>query len=367
LTTDDLIVAALRHHEATWPGDAGEELASSVLASAEDHGVMPLLSTTPAVERWPVHVREALRTARRSEAALEVLRRRELGALLREFRAARIPVLLLKGAQIAYTHYPTPCLRPRLDTDLLVAARDRPRTDGLLRARGYVPQTGFDGTLVTHQFQYERRNQFGLRDVIDLHWKVANPQMFAGVFAFEELECDATPVASLDADARGLSNPHALLFACMHRVAHHDNSDRLIWLYDIHLLASSMSAGDRDKAVDLAAAKQIRSLCGRGIARAQATFGTTLPTGWLEQMQVERSSEPTAVYLSNGRRRVDTLVDDLRTLPGWRPRLRLLREHLFPPPAYMRRIYGSWNPFFLPLAYVDRVVTGMGKWFRRTG
>ena len=39
---------------------------------------------------------------------------------------------------------------------------------------------------------------------------------------------------------RGLSPVHALLVACIHRVAHHRGTERLIWLLDIHLLASRL-------------------------------------------------------------------------------------------------------------------------------
>ena len=360
-----MIAAALRHERAPWPERATEDLATSVLAAAHDHGVAALLSATPAVEGWPERVRGALTDERRSEAVVEALRRQELLSLLGEFRAAGISVLLLKGAQIAYTHYHRPWLRPRLDTDLLIAPRDRSRADEMLRRLGYRPKTDFSGELVTHQFQYERRNQYGLSDTIDLHWKIANPHVFAEMFAFEELERDALPIASLEANARGLSDAHAFVVACMHRVAHHDNSDRLIWLYDIHLLINSMDAECRAKVAELAATKRLRSVCARGISSAQARFGTSVPRDWLDRLQRVSDGEPAAAYLQTDRRKVDILIDDLRTLRGWRPKFRLLREHLFPPPAYMRRIYGSTNPILLPFAYVDRVVSGVGKWFRR--
>ncbi len=51
---------------------------------------------------------------------------------------------------------------------------------------------------------------------------------------------------------RDLPPPHALLMACVHRVAHHFDPPTLIWLYDIHLLASSMSEDDATRFVALA-------------------------------------------------------------------------------------------------------------------
>ena len=54
----------------------------------------------------PRTVRDGLAGAERAEAALEILRRRELSGLLRAFAAAEVPVLLLKGAALAYAITP---------------------------------------------------------------------------------------------------------------------------------------------------------------------------------------------------------------------------------------------------------------------
>lgn len=64
---------------------------------------------------------------------------------------------------------------------------------------------------------------------------------------------------------------------------------------------------------------------------------------------------------------VDVLWSDVSALPGWRARASLVREHLFPPVAYMRSHYTSWPATALPLAYLQRIVLGAPKWFRRSG
>jgi hypothetical protein len=55
----------------------------------------------------------------------------------------------------------------------------------------------------------------------------------------------------------------------------------------------------------------------------------------------------------------------LRGLPGWRDRLRLLREVAFPTTAYMRRAYGVEHQRFgaalLPALYLRRMVAGGWK------
>ena len=368
MNPETLIVPALGGEPTPWPANAPATLEKAVLDSAADHGVTALLATTPAVEPWPDSLRANLRGLLRSEAATEALRRIELVALLDALAQAGLRVLVLKGAQIAYTHYPKPWLRPRLDTDLLVAADDRTRAGEILHAFGYTPGTHFSGDLVTHQVRYERRTRYGLMDAVDLHWRIANPHVFAGTLTFEELADEAAPIDALGPAAQGPSDAHALLLACIHRVAHHDNSGRLIWLYDIHLLTGSMSAAGREAVAELAAAKRLRAVCASGIDIARARFATARPHGWTLQLEApDAAKEPTAAFLRTGRSKLDDLVSDLHTLDGWQPRLKLLREHLFPPVAYIRRTYGLAHPVLIPFGYAHRIVAGFGRWFQRSG
>jgi hypothetical protein len=70
------------------------------------------------------------------------------------------------------------------------------------------------------------------------------------------------------------------------------------------------------------------------------------------------------VFLGPGVRKVDVLLDDVRMLPGWRARLTLLKEHLFPDAGYMRRTYASGSSSPIVWLYLRRIVSGASKWFR---
>jgi hypothetical protein len=284
--------------------------------------------------------------------------------LVDAFQQAGIRCLLIKGAHLAYTHYAQPWLRPRCDTDLLVAPADRERAGVALRTIGYVPSIQVSGSLVAHQLQYQRRDRFGLTDAIDLHWKITNPHLFADILTFDELATASRTIPQLGESARGPSNVHALILACVHRVAHHQNSDLLIWLYDIHLLVSAMTPEERGEFVALARAKGLRLICASGIDFARRRFGGPRAADWYDQLLSGSGDEvePTAAFLRQGVRRVDILLSDLRNVSGWTRKARLIREHLFPPAAYVRARYGPHTP--IVFAYVDRVATGVGKWFR---
>jgi hypothetical protein len=73
------------------------------------------------------------------------------------------------------------------------------------------------------------------------------------------------------------------------------------------------------------------------------------------------AAEPTAGYLKT-RSMARIVVDELRVLPGWRDRWRLVRQHVFPPADYMRKAYPSAGAVPLPALYAWRFLRGAGKW-----
>ena len=72
-------------------------------------------------------------------------------------------------------------------------------------------------------------------------------------------------------------------------------------------------------------------------------------------------SEASHRYLEGPVGKIDVLESDLRML-SWSARLRLLREHAFPPAAFIRQRYGVKSPLLLPALYVYRLVVGAAKW-----
>ena len=365
MTPEALIVPALRDEQVPWPEGAGGRLARAIVDAAAAHGVSALLASAPAIRGWPEAIGAEVRAVRRRDAAIDALRRQPLVDLLEAFARSGVEVLIVKGTQLAFTHYQQAWLRPRVDTDLLIRRGDRASAERVLRQSGYRPATHFDGELVTQQIQYRCEARGPAAEAIDLHWRLANPHVFAGALEFEELARDARAIPGLHPCARGLSDAHALLLACLHRVAHHDNSERLIWLYDIHLLTRSLTVPAGNTVVQLAADRGLRAVCTDGLERAQSRFRTPVPADLLERLRATRdTSEPAAVLLRPGRRPVDELLTDLRSLRGWRSRLRLLGEHVLPPAAYIRHAYGVRNPLLVAAAYAHRLTGGV-KWFRR--
>ena len=347
------------------PSGAGGS--DAVLEAARRHRVDVLLAdlmlrVSDDSGPWPFD-RESLDAIVRLAAARDILDARDVSPIFSDAHRNRIDLLLLKGTALAYTHYPHPHLRPRNDIDLYVRHDDLDRAEAVLRSRGFERAPEANAELWTGQRHYAKTAPAGAIHV-DLHWRVVNPLVFADALTFDEVWPRAVSVPALGPSVRTLSPPDALLLACLHRVAHHQDRANLLWLWDIHLIASRLSAAEWSLALDTAASSRVRSVCARGLSLARERFGTVFP----EQIRDSNRSatgEPGAAFLREGLRLVDVARADLGALTTWREKFALVREHVCPPIAYMRTRYARCPPVLLPLAYLHRIIRGAPRWFAR--
>ena len=363
------LAAIIRGDDVAPP--AGPETGAEFLEAATHHGLRTLVAERlgSSLAHWPAAVRSALTREPVLGAALEALQQRELRIVLERLASHGVSPLLLKGSALAYTLYDSPGLRPRFDTDLLVRREDMEVVAEVMTGRGYVRPNQVTGELVMHQVDYARKDSHGVWHVYDFHWKLANRQAVAGMLSFEELTRDAEPIAVLGPHARGLSRVHALLLACVHRVAHHPSDERLIWIHDIHLLTEALSPAEVASFGALAADRSVRALCADGLAAATRWFGTRVPEGLLERLALHDPSggtEASAALLEPPASRIHEIWSDLRALPGWSHRVRLVYEHAFPPPSYMAGVYTVSSRVWLPALYTHRIVRGAWRWLRRS-
>ena len=361
-----LLAALVRGEQVEWPftGTAAEQ---QFLDAAQRHGVVPLVAwqhrRCGSLNDWPAALRSAIVERARQHAIVEQLQRSELTAVVGELTSRSVRSIVLKGAALAYTHYPHPCLRPREDFDLLVHESRRNDAVDVLRARGYTPLEMVTGGLVTSQQTFGRDAGRGVRHTCDLHWRVSNRVAFSRLLPWERLAADTRPIPALDACAEGLAPPHALLMACLHRVAHHFDPPTLIWLYDIHLLASSMSEDDAARFVALAVDSGLAAICARGLALAQHHFRTPLPAA-LDHL-APAGDEPLAAYL-------DQAVSALRRArsrtcgrcEGIAPAGSCCANTSFHRPRYLRAARPRLGSGPLPWLYARRIVRGVSRWFQ---
>jgi hypothetical protein len=344
---------------AEWPVD---DLASD----AGEHGVDRLVwQALTRMHGAPQPLIAALASRARMAMAWELLEQRELSSMLRSLSSAGVRALVIKGTALAYSLYGAPWHRPRMDTDVLVSSGEVAAAERALSEAGYQRSNAMtSGEFVSHQATFERVDPTGVSHVIDLHWKIVNPQILADSLPFDELWHDALPIAALDASARMPSHPASLVLACIHRLAHHQGHDRLIWLEDIRLLGAQLDDAGWAALAGLARERRVAGLCLDGLQQARDRLGAALPASVEEALAAAAPSEPSRQYLEGQLNRRQVLASDLAALGSWRARLRLIREHAFPPAAFIRERYGVKSSLLLPALYVHRLVTGAHKWVR---
>jgi hypothetical protein len=361
-----LLAQVLLDGAACWPADAGTGFVRRFLDASTAEGLGALvhhrLQSTSARDDWPAAVREPLLREARMQAAQDMILEHELIAVLDAFAEAGIGTLVLKGAALAYSHYPEPALRTRCDADVLIRRATRDAAGRLLEAMGYERDNAVSGELVSYEQSYAKR-EGNVDHVIDLHWQINNGQVFARALSYDEAIARAVRVPQLGTSARALCPPHALLLACMHRAAHlgadGPEGNRLIWIYDIHLLANAMTTGEWREFVLLCVDKGMRGISLDAFAEAQRTFATAFPEEVIESLTHSGSAEMSAAYLDSAGAAL--LLTDLRALRTWRSRATLLRELLFPPAKYLLAKYHAHSRWLLPWWYVRRAVEGMWK------
>jgi len=343
-----------------------EPLTPALLDVAVDHRVHYLL----AAGAWrdsDGDLGAALQRELRQAAAFDAWREQDLIGLLAALAAVDVDALLMKGAALAYMIYDAPHLRVRVDTDLLIRREQLEAAERVLAAQGWQRPPESDLELAGAQRHYEKAAPASRHVHLDVHWRIANPRTFSDALSFEEICVRAMPVPALGHAARALGTIDALFLACLHRVAHHDDEVDLLWLWDIHLLVSRLSANEEEDFVALAVRTAMTSVCVRGLELAASAFATPAAAAQASRLRAAGNgpSEPASRFLG-GARPVATLRADLTSASDWRTAARLLGERVVPSRQYMRALYPRFPRALLWLAYADRLVRGTPKWFRRS-
>ena len=132
---------------------------------------------------------------------------------------------------------------------------------------------------------------------------------------------------------------------------------RLIWLYDLHLLAGVFTSEQWVEFVHMAEAKGLCGVCLEGLERARASFGTATPDSVRALLARAGDREKVTRYFSAGPLGQQWM--DFCAIPGVARKLRFIAQTLFPPASYMQHKYpgGGW----LPWLYLRRVASGILK------
>lgn len=363
--TAELLLRIFHRQKTAWP-QPGALLEDVFFQDVVSQGMAPLLYRRLAAERAasrPHSLFLRLKETALRQAAVELLLESDLCQLLASFAAVGVAPLLLKGTALSYTLYPEPGLRPRCDTDLLIPEKDREKTAALLKKTGYFPLHEARADYINSQMSYTKKTVQGITCRYDIHWRISNCNRgFSREFTDGKIFEQAEAIPALGENARTLSRVNALIFACFHRAGHFSHSgDRLIWLYDIHLLCQALN--EQETAAFLRRVKELNiiALCADAIAVTRSWFNTLLSPNIEALLQEAPEEEASALLLGANRRegiRRHTFLE-LKGLSTWRERFLYILQNLFPPPRFMLWRYHQKKRIVLPWLYTRRLLEGL--------
>ena len=356
--TVDILRRVFHGQEPTWPAELSVD---AFFTEINFQGIAPLLCYFLA-GKGPPALLARLRESAMQQAAFELILERDLRALLDAFAEIQVRPLLLKGTPLSQTLYPEPGLRPRCDTDLLIPESAREETAALMKKLGYQGLHEATTDHISYQMSYSKKTQ-GFICSYDMHWQISNcHRQFCRNFSYDKLVEHSAAILALGGDARTLCQGDALILACFHRGKHFArHRDRLIWLYDIHLLCQALSEQDAKIFYAKAKESEIVHLCVEAILTASSWFKTELPLAIEVLLQENVQDEASALLLEPGRLKgtKNRALLALQESTSWRERFFFLWRNAFPPAEYMAWRYKSKKKNMLPWLYAKRFVEGI--------
>jgi len=322
------LAAAVSGCETSFEGFDGAE----ILKQASRHGVAQLLGLqvhAGTLGGLTVPVRKELKESNQAQVAFDLLANDSTSKALDLLAAHGIRALLLKGTPLAHLYYPKTYLRPRCDVDVYIDERQLKLCADLLADNDFALSGIGERKYSSGQFVAFTQPVANLSIHFDIHWKLSNRVMFSESLPFDACSEVSQPVPALGTNAHALSPIDLLLHACIHRIAHGRNIERnrLIWLYDIHLLCESFSDDELEQFQKVALQKKIGALCADALETVHFLFVTSLPGEFAAGLKGNRLNEPSAKLIHSSKLR--WAWADMQALSNIREKAAFARELLF--------------------------------------
>lgn len=371
-SVERLLKQIFKGDDSDWPG---ENAASSdaFLDAINFHGLTPVfwywINQYEFCKNWPSSLLSSIKNIAIQEMASDLLCKVELKKNLQLMSDVGIHPVLIKGTPLSHTLYPTSGLRPRCDTDLLIAEKDIDQTAELMRQLGYESLYDAKVELFSSQMTFVRRDKLKAGHAYDIHWRINNrDRSFSDELNYSRLFSSGMKIPQLSPHAITMGHVDSLLLACFHRAGHFSHSgERLIWLYDIHLLMNALDENEFDLFFQNAQQLSILTICSDAILTAQDWFNTSLTESRLKRLKTLPESEASTVYLETGRQAgiKNHALLELKGLSSLRDKFRYLIQKMFPPVNYMLWRYNTNRKYLLPFLYLYRLIYGTYIFVRR--
>ncbi|MFX1552333.1 MAG: nucleotidyltransferase family protein [Promethearchaeota archaeon] len=207
--------------------------------------------------------------------------------ILRRFSESKIDVVLLKGAQLAYTDYPHFSLRPMEDIDLLVKGSNKLRIIKLMLEMGFnLYHTGKTCDKFFFKGISRREKENTHKPIfVEVHSNLQVPIRLNKSFSVDMDEFwNGSKMEHFDGFSfLKLVPTYNLIYLCAHLCEHYFS--RLIWSYDIALLIHRHREEiDWEGLGDLCRRMRARSPVYHSLSLSQELFQTSIPERVLKNL-----------------------------------------------------------------------------------
>lgn len=296
-------------------------------------------------------------------AANEALKHKELLSLFNAFQAAGLKKhVIFKGTALAYSCYEKPWHRPRSDTDIFISRKELDLFTLVFEDQGYQKLFATSGEYVSYQATFGKHLTANTALNLDVHWRISNRQCLTHTFTVDDLLLDGVTLETFDHAAIIPSAVNSLLICCLHRLGHHNNEERLAWLYDIHLLASRLNTDDWATFIASAKDRKLAKICADGLACSVTYLQTAIPDQVIKDLNdLSVKNQPSKALLERGLPAWKLLLIDLKAIPTLSNKFKFLFEMAFPPPDYARTKMNTNSLFKAYLIRAWRGIIGLNK------
>lgn len=358
-----------------WPCLDWSALQALAQAERLDSLLYAALLAVNRLHAAPVAVRAQVEAAYWRTKIANLLALDVVHQLVGTLAAANVPVVVLKGAALAFTLYGDPACRPLGDIDLLVPADQVVAALQELGRLGYGPPPGSlaenvaarlvagDDGLLRRCGEVTLLRCGRLPTQLDLHWGLNGREALRQRMDADWFWDHTRLVPMGRQEVRVLDEAAQLLHLCAHTLQH--GVPRLRWTYDIALLLARHSLAWEDVLAGAA-------LCGLGLAVQSSLAAVVLiwGVGPSTSMQERLAGIPVTEverrlrrFAASGDRRAVAVYDAL-SQPDLGSVLDVWLGAALPPVAYLRQHYHFADGRLLPAYYLLHALRGtvMAGW-----
>ncbi|MDQ6963628.1 MAG: nucleotidyltransferase family protein, partial [Mariprofundales bacterium] len=252
--------------------------------------------------------------------------RRAAAEMLSALADAGVEVVVLRGMALAERLYPRVDLRVQSDIDLLVSPVAVEAALVVLRSLGFTPVNSWQPHLL------------GRGSVlVDLHDEPLGAARIRSWQKLTPMSCEtffdhALAATVADAPALLIDDVMQLPWLCFHATKH--SFERMVWLWDIALLADKITADSRwDEVALLVERLRMQRPCYFSLRYVAEQLGADLPADMLARIRPQMDwREQALLHRHLGHEQIPFLAERIfaRMVPNWRDRIGFWWETVVP-------------------------------------